>query len=308
MRFQQEKVKKARNKAIYNLDDGDTDILTHKGSVLREDEVAADEWGGESDDENLDRDVVNSLHFGGGMVPRRGSGSEEPTQMQKSRMDSLQEIVMKSKLHKLEKKEAKEAQDLDREQLDSAYEELVKSAALDFKPKRADRSEDAHFDGKDEFLDYDVAMRSMLYESKVKPSDRTKSAEEIAAEAKKKLEELEAARQKRMRRQDDIDGEAESALKKGKKRVKTDDELDVEGEGYRGYKNRKDYLLHHDFSGGVGAGAAAAGGDDEVDDEEDDEDDDGEEEGGDEGEDEEDEGGEEDSDDDDDDGDDDDQV
>ena len=249
-RFQLEKIKKTRNKSLYNLEDASEFVLTHKGSVLEENNMRdTHDLGDDSDEENLGREVVQNLHFGGGLVAKKDGGAEGD--YRKSRMDSLQEIVMKSKLHKMEKKEAKDAQELDRERLDTAYDDLVQNALLDFKPKKRDRSEDDEGGISTDVVgrSYDVAFRSMTFESKVKPSDRTKSAEEIAAEEKKKLEELEAARLKRMQQRDKDAKEAEAALgKKGKnKRVATDDDLEDAVDEYEGYKNRKDYLLHHDF-------------------------------------------------------------
>lgn len=251
-RFQQARVKRARNKALYNLDGNDNEVLTHRGAVLGEDNVDADDVGDDlSEDENLGREVVQTLHFGGGMQ-LKSEGDTEGKQ-RRSREDTLKEIVMKSKLHKLEKKEAKDAQELDRERLDSAYDELVKGAMLDFKPKRRDRAEDEIQEGKaDEFVDYDVALRTMLYEAKVQATDRTKSDEELAAEAKRRLEDLEAARLRRMQRENTEDKEAEEALRGAKRRPRNDDELD-EGDEYEGYKSRKDYLLHHDFGADNGA-------------------------------------------------------
>ena len=279
LRFQQEKTKRARNKSLYNLDSNDTEFLTHKGSILSAENMAADDVNDDvSDDENLGREVVQNLHFGGGMRPKASENTDEKPR--KSREDTLQEIVMKSKLHKLEKKEAKDAQELDRERLDLAYDELVKSSLLDFKPKRRDRAEDEPQGLKaDEFGDYDVALRTMLYESKVQATDRTKSAEELAAEAKKRLEDLEAARLQRMLRESSEDQEAESSLRGAKTRPRNDDELGDVNE-YEGYASRKDYLLHHDFSAEAGsneAGTEEGEGEDEDEEGDEEEEDDGEE-------------------------------
>lgn len=271
LRFQQEKTKRARNKSLYNLDSNDTEFLTHKGSILNEENMAQDDVNDDvSDDENLGREVVQNLHFGGGMRPKTSENTDDKPR--KSREDTLQEIVMKSKLHKLEKKEAKDAQELDRERLDLAYDELVKSALLDFKPKRRDRAEDEVKGPKaDEFGDYDVALRTMLYESRVQATDRTKSAEEVAAEAKRRLEDLEAARLQRMLRESNSEEqEAEGAFKRAKTRPRNDDELGDDNL-YEGYESRKDYLLHHDFGAEAGGHEAAGGGDDDVDDGEDEE-------------------------------------
>jgi hypothetical protein len=189
LRFQQERVKKAKQ-SKFNLDAAEAPILTHKGQILGN-STLNDEWAESSDDENLGKDVVNQLHFGGGLVPsHRASDSVQ----NKTRADVLQDIVMKSKLYKLEKKEAKNAQEDQRELLDKAYTDLVQSASLEFKPTRRDRSE-----GNTEDADeYDKSLRVMAFESRVQPSDRTKTKEEIALSEYQKLAALEQERLKRM--------------------------------------------------------------------------------------------------------------
>ena len=208
LRFQKERVKKARNSSLFNLDSGEQDfVMTHKGQVLGEDNAADEDWRSDDDDDGngkLGKEVVNSLHFGGGLVPRRGGerdeGSAEGEQGRKTRLDALQEIVMKSKLHKMQKKEAKEEQETEREKLDKDFQSLVSSSALEFRPTKRQRGydEDQSAGGTGEWDDYDASLRAMAFEAKARPSDRTKSAEELAVEARKKLEELEAARLRRM--------------------------------------------------------------------------------------------------------------
>jgi hypothetical protein len=190
LRFQQERVKKAKQ-SKFNLDTAEAPILTHKGQILGSSSLN-DEWAESSDDENLGKDVVNQLHFGGGLVPtHRASDSVQI----KSRGDALQDIVMKSKLYKLEKKEAKNAQEDQRELLDKAYTDLVQTASLEFKPTRRDRSEG----GPEDADEYDKSLRVMAFESRVQPSDRTKTREEIALSEYQKLAALEQERLKRMK-------------------------------------------------------------------------------------------------------------
>ena len=114
MRFQKEKVKKARNLSQFNLEDGeDTELLTHKGQVLSQNNVGnTDDWSDNDDDANLDKSVVSNLHFGGGLQPKssQGAGGEgDVLAGSGSRMDkqltALQEIVMKSKIAKAQKKD-----------------------------------------------------------------------------------------------------------------------------------------------------------------------------------------------------------
>lgn len=198
LRFQQERVKKAKQ-SKFNLDSAEAPILTHKGQILGN-STLTDEWIESSDDENLGKDVVNQLHFGGGLVPtHRVSDSLQ----NKTRADVLQDIVMKSKLYKLEKKEAKNAQEDQRELLDKAYSDLVQTASLEFKPTRMDRSEA----GPEDADEYDKSLRVMAFESRVQPSDRTKTKEELALSEYQKLAALEQDRLKRMKPDYDEGGE-----------------------------------------------------------------------------------------------------
>jgi hypothetical protein len=72
---------------------------------------------------NLDKDVVNSLHFGGGLVKStradQGGMYGPASKVPQTRQEMLQEIVMKSKLAKMEKKEKKEAQETGRSKVQS---------------------------------------------------------------------------------------------------------------------------------------------------------------------------------------------
>jgi hypothetical protein len=112
VRFQKERLKKSRNASIFNLDSGGGGLqeqLTHKGQILGDGNYRdADGFDDDDDDDdNLGRDVVNQLHFGGGLVPKAASAAHSSSSDQldatdgpssssrNSRLDALQEIVMK---------------------------------------------------------------------------------------------------------------------------------------------------------------------------------------------------------------------
>jgi len=246
LRFQKERVKKAKNVSIFNLDGGE-DTLTHKGEILGKSNVDDNDW--HSDDEDghggLDKEVVNSLHFGGFEATKGkganvyGPGHDEADKAPKNRLDALQEIVMKSKLYKLQKKEVKEEQENNREKLDKDYDELLKESLLDFNKKNKKYDKEDKNEEKEIIDEYDVALNAMLYDVKTKPTDRTKSDEEKAIAAREQLEELESARLRRMNMTSDVDNkDIDAALnggegdKKKRKRI-TDDEVDnTFGSGY----------------------------------------------------------------------------
>ena len=308
MRFQKERLKKARNASLFNLDSdrGPEDQLTHKGQLLGDgnmgDEDDFEDEDGDDDDKGLGRDVVNSLHFGGGLVPKQsehyGPSSLDSggTMQPKSRLDALQEIVMKSKLHKMEKKEAKEEQESERLELDKAFAQLVSESAVEFRPVRSYRPEDEDKSGP--FSEYDKSLNAMAFESKVRASDRTKTAEEIALADKEKMEELEAARVKRMRGAAEGDSSAVDEALRGQggkggkggkgskggktkqqaKRRKTDDDIDGDEEYADGDIVTNNYGWNEEDEEeegeGEGEGEEEGGADDEDDDEEEEEEDD----------------------------------
>jgi nucleolar protein 14 len=231
LRFQKERMRRAKkNSSLFNLsDNGPEEQLTHKGKILGDSNFADnDEFSdGDDDDENagngsLGKEMVNALHFGGGLVP----SNRIDTKM--NRMDTLQEIVMKSKLAKLQKKETKLAQEEERENLDRAFKELIGDNEIQFKPMKRERRgrdemDDNDEEGGDDF-GYNQSLQSMAFETKTKVSDRTKSDEEIAIENKARLENLEKERLRRMKaathdaEADDIEEENDGAGKKRKRK------------------------------------------------------------------------------------------
>lgn len=146
-RFQKERLKSSRNRSIFNLDSSSNDsfILTHKGTILSGDNIAdtddfSDADANEQNEENdaLGKDIVNSLHFGGGMVKRNSSSINEPMASSSidkygNHMTALQEIVAKSKLAKLQRKEMKQEQLEETEKLDSEFQSLLKESLVHFR-------------------------------------------------------------------------------------------------------------------------------------------------------------------------------
>lgn len=242
MRFQKEKVKHVRNSSSFNLESGDTEILTHRGQVLGNSNLEDNDWVSSDEEEgktgSLNKQVVDSLHFGGGLQHKRGGNTEELPQ--KGRLDALQEIVMKSKLHKMQKKEAREEQEDERTKIDKAYQELFAGSMLEFNKEKNDRKS-ARSDragapeSAEDLDDYDQALKEMTYEAKLPASERTKSAEEIALAEQKRIEELEEARIQRMKQAhwaakhpnqkagNDVEEEDGRA---NKRKHRTDDEID----------------------------------------------------------------------------------
>ena len=231
MRFQNERVKRAKKASLYNLDDSET--LTHKGKILGDSNLDDTDWVSDDDDDegkgSLSKEVVDNLHFGGGLVKKSHYGNNDNDnnnnnnyEQPKSRLNALQEIVMKSKLFKMQKKIAAEEQDEEIGKVDKAFDELIGASLLSFQPKKGEKGTKTDNNYEDKFSSYDVSLREMAFETKARATDRTKSAEEIALEERKNLEELEKARIRRMK----ASYETETDKADKKKRQRNDDELD----------------------------------------------------------------------------------
>ena len=239
-RFQKERLKKSRNSSIFNLDANDANEnmlqLTHKGQVLTDNNFGDNDWSSD-DDENdtLGKDLVNQLHFGGGMVPKSNDSRMG------DHMTALQEIVAKSKMYKQQKKDLKAEIEEETDKVDTDFQSLLNSSLVEFRDgydSKTKKNRRQNNDDKDDFDDYDKAFHQMSYEAKVQPSDRTKSLEEIALANREKIDQLEKKRLDRMKQgydptKDEDDDNENSRRNKRKKhmtnkkpRVLTDDDIE----------------------------------------------------------------------------------
>ena len=204
----------ARNKmiaekkfSVQNLN-FETQQLTHSGKLI--DTLDAFEQGGlekvdDSDSGELPKEVVENIHFGGFEA--------------KSKNEVYQEIIQKSKMHKLERKMAKEAdEELTREvdnELLGIRDLLTTNSSLtreNLPPVR--RFADGSFRNEE---DYDRYVKELIYDKRAQATDRLKTEEEVALEEKAKLEKLEAERLQRM------EG---ASMKAANKRASQADDLD----------------------------------------------------------------------------------
>ena len=146
--------------------------------------------------------------------------------------------------------------------------------------KDVDEDEDKKEDKKEGKTDgdYDQFVRSLAFDRRAKPKDRTKTEEEVAKEEAEKLRDAEIARLKRMRGDEDEDEDDEGGVRKRKRskggRAPEADDLDDDYED--GYED--DDAKEFGLEGGLGSKTVAENGDEVDEDEdsemEDDEDDD----------------------------------
>lgn len=189
-RFTAERMRSQSRKAMFNLADEET--LTHRGQTLNEIEKFDDPRSDEDDDDddnplrakgNLDADFVSDAHFGGGLLSRSHDDGA------KSRKDLIDQLISESKKRKAEQQKLRE-QTLDlTEKLDTEWKDLLPVINAGPKASEVEKPKPDSFD---------KLMRELKFEARGKPSDRLKSEDEVAREEKEKLEELEAARLRRM--------------------------------------------------------------------------------------------------------------
>lgn len=212
-------------------------MLTHYGQSLggRDDfddniSLGSDDEGGMGMLKSKKRPIA--LEDGGQL-----SDDEDPDQppKKKSKAEVMKEVIAKSKFHKFERQQEKDKDEDLREELDAELGDI--RALLAGIPASRSKSKPteqvvggninperlAHINAttNDDSI-YDMAVREMTYDKRSKPSDRTKTAEELAEERAAKLEKLERSRQRRMRGE-----ESEEDEDNGDQSADEDDEFGI---------------------------------------------------------------------------------
>ncbi|XP_060215058.1 uncharacterized protein LOC132641933 [Lycium barbarum] len=243
MRSQRERqVKLKKNK--YNLSDEDEEDFDIGASLGRDDfdeEVPFDE-----DEECYGRDdksaILGQLNSHGSQNAQAGPVEAEENR-KKSKKEVMEEIIQKSKFFKAQKAKDREENDELTEQLDKDFTSLVNSKALlsltqpdkinalkalvnaniSVGNVKKDEVADAPRKGsigKEKPDTYEMLVSEMALDIRARPSNRTKTPEEIAQEEKERLELLEQERQKRMAAADDGSDEDGDASDDNSKLVK----------------------------------------------------------------------------------------
>ncbi|KAL2233489.1 UNVERIFIED_CONTAM: Nucleolar protein 14 [Sesamum indicum] len=236
LRSQRERQLKLKKKSKYNLSDGEEDEFEIQDSgyfperddfddeePLDEDE--ADQSVGS--DKKLTLGRVNHHEAEPDLEFRSAEGREN---RQKSKKEVMEDIIFKSKFFKAQKAKDKEENEQFIEQLDKDFASLVQSEALlsltqpnkmralkalvnnsisnDNAKKEETNIEQNKVPPQQEKPDhYDKLVGEMALDMRARPSDRTKTPEELAQEEKERLEQLEEERQKRMVAADDSSNE-----------------------------------------------------------------------------------------------------
>ncbi|TXG56664.1 hypothetical protein EZV62_017977 [Acer yangbiense] len=308
MRSQRQRQLKSNKKSKYNLSDGEDDELEIPGlGPLSERDDFEDDML--SDDDNYDdretggRDKrSNVLKQLNAHNPAERDLTEGEENKHKSKKEVMEEVILKSKYFKAQKAKDKEENEQLMEELDKTFSSLVQSEALlsltepgKMNALKALVNKDIpneHLinDGKktetfkqEQPDSYDKLVKEMALDMRARPSDRTKTAEEIAQDERERLERLEEERQKRMQAPDDSSDEENEGNEKlsthRPKSISGDDlgdsfSLDEEPEAKKGWV---DEVLEREVASGSEDEDSSENSDDAEVDEGSDEDDDAEE-------------------------------
>ncbi|KAG2536727.1 hypothetical protein PVAP13_9NG215300 [Panicum virgatum] len=209
-RARSEAIRKAKLKreSKYNLPDEDEDEINVHNLLSEKDdfdeEVPFDDASDEEDKMVLSK---KRLSLQGGDRPSETDLPQE-THGHKSKKEVMMEIISKSKFYKAQKAKEREEDEHLVDKLDSDFASLAQTQALlsltestKVKANKSDSS--AGLTGKEIFTKaksdtYEKMVKEMVMDQRARPSDRTKTPEEIAQEEKERLEKLEEERQKRM--------------------------------------------------------------------------------------------------------------
>ncbi|KAI5847010.1 nucleolar protein 14 [Tricharina praecox] len=238
-RFTREKQRRVRGGEIFNLEDEDE--LTHFGKSLgglREigQGLLKDDFDGEEDNEDGEAARLSRKRpLDGEDDAERSDDEEKGPDRKKSKAEVMKEVMAKSKLHKYERQKLKEDDEDEREKLDAEMGELwallgtrqpsrtgAGSGANNeplgggempsFDRPIASKPSDEDKELRKKEVEYDQAVREMMFDKRSQPADRTKTEEEKAAAESERLKKLEDARQRRMRGEESEDeGPADGA-------------------------------------------------------------------------------------------------
>ncbi|XP_031385805.1 nucleolar protein 14 isoform X2 [Punica granatum] len=248
LRSQREFKLKLSKKSKYNLSDGEEDDLGLGGSFEGTDDFE-DEMLPEDDDgaEPTERDshVLKQLDSRSILNSAETDVTEGEENKPKSKKEVMEEIIFKSKLFKAQKAKDKEENEQLMEELDKNFTSLVQSEALlsltepskmnalkalvnKNIPKGNSASNESSSTQKVETFmqdkpdSYDKLVKEMSLDMRARPSDRTKTPEEIAQEERERLEQLEEERRKRMLGMDDqSDEDGEDAERPSTQQVRS---------------------------------------------------------------------------------------
>jgi nucleolar protein 14 len=239
-RYAMEKQRK-KGGSMFDLEGSDDEGgfgLTHGGKKIQDlatDDFKDDVSGGSDDDS--DGELMRKKRRRSDVdddEEQYGADMEEKPQepeRKKTKNEVMQEVIAKSKQYKYERQKVAEEDEDIREKIDKEMSEMLALLSGHKPPTKAQLLEKAEakagaaginpdrqllIDSMDRVQadkEYDIRMRQYAQDTRAKPSDRTKTAEEKAAAEAERLRKLEEKRAKRMNGEDVSDDEPEEAPK-----------------------------------------------------------------------------------------------
>ena len=205
-RFSHERMRSSKKKAVFNLenydeskDSGDyshTLKLTHRGKSVDE---AFDSDPDEAFDDHLfseeDHDQIASI----------SSGSTK-----KSHSEIMQEIIAKSKKHKLDRQKLKEENAALCDDLDADFRSILARGGFQTRQNYHGKKDD--FMIKEGGDDYSETVREMTFEKRGQPTDRTKTVKELQDELEEKQRTDALEKEKRMILAEDDDNDVQDDI------------------------------------------------------------------------------------------------
>lgn len=194
-----ERMKKERQRRLlgsskaerFHLDDKDE--LTHLGSSLSTIKHHDAPGGADSDDEGGAMDAMDTgANFGGGNMEGEDRG-------RRTKREVMHEVIQKSKYFKMERQAQNSEQVNLVHSLDADFGDI--RGMMEFKQAEDDKMEEtAGADGveMDEMDEFNLETKELAMDMKATAVERLKTPEEVAKEARARLEALEERRKKRM--------------------------------------------------------------------------------------------------------------
>jgi nucleolar protein 14 len=264
-RFAREQQSSHKKRSIFDLEDeAPLEPLTHMGRALDlingdralvddfdEADLPSDSDSGTSEGQRrkLKRARADSV----GLDGDGPDGEHVHPDRKRTKQEVMQEVIAKSKLHKHERQAAKDADDDLRLEVDgemSALQALLRAEKVD-KPSQqpATTSGLAGFDKRQFEQTYDLRVRQMAQDKRAQPSERTKTAEELAEEEAERLRKLENKRMRRMAGEEVSDSDDDDDDSEGDR----DGDATLEDGGASSLQNE----VEQDYGLGEGIGSAS---------------------------------------------------
>jgi nucleolar protein 14 len=276
-RFTREKQLRHKNSSAFDLEDEDEPgLLTHMGQSLSLDGPALVDDFDEDDLELSDAEDHPSDEERQALKRRRSDiededGSkddeDERPERKKSKQEVMKELIAKSKLHKYERQAAKDDDEDVREELDKGLpniHELLRGVgqktratfSTEISGMNPDRA--ALMDGTSKTKtekEYDLRLRQLAQDKRAKPTEKSRTEEQIAKERARKIQELQAKAQRRMQGvPESSDEEEERDMKAGDDGAEEEDDFGL-GSGIKarptmaelGVEDEDDFIIDEDL-------------------------------------------------------------